>query len=57
MEPGLLKAKPVDVFQFERIGYFCVDSKDSSPEALVFNRTVTLRDTWLKLEQEHTGQT
>jgi len=57
VEPGLLKAKPVDVFQFERIGYFCVDSKDSSPEALVFNRTVTLRDTWLKLEQEHTGQT
>ena len=56
VEPGLLKAKPADVYQFERVGYFCVDSKESRPEALVFNRTVTLRDTWAKLEQEHTGQ-
>ena len=56
VEPGLLKAEPEDVYQFERVGYFCVDSKESRPEALVFNRTVTLRDTWAKLEQEHTGQ-
>jgi len=56
VEHGLLKAKPADVFQFERVGYFCVDSKESRPEALVFNRTVTLRDTWAKLEQENSGQ-
>ncbi len=56
VEPGLLKAKPEDVYQFERVGYFCVDSKESRPEALVFNRTVTLRDTWAKLEQENSGQ-
>jgi len=56
VEPGLLKATPADVYQFERVGYFCVDSKESRPGALVFNRTVTLRDTWAKLEQEHTRQ-
>ena len=56
VEPGLLKAKPANVYQFERVGYFCVDSKESRPEALVFNRTVTLRDTWAKLEQENSGQ-
>ena len=56
VEPGLLEAKPEDIYQFERVGYFCVDSKESRPGALVFNRTVTLRDTWAKLEQEHTGQ-
>ncbi len=56
VEPGLLKAEPEDVYQFERVGYFCVDSKESRPEALVFNRTVTLRDTWAKLEQENSGQ-
>ena len=56
VEPALLEAKPEDVFQFERVGYFCVDSKKSRPEALVFNRTVTLRDTWAKLEQEKNPQ-
>ena len=56
VEAGLLNAKPADVYQFERVGYFCVDSKESRPGALVFNRTVTLRDTWAKLEQKHTGQ-
>ena len=56
VEPGLLKAEPEDIYQFERVGYFCVDSKESRPEALVFNRTVTLRDTWAKLEQENNGQ-
>jgi len=38
-------------FQFERQGYFCVDSKDSSPGKLVFNRTVALRDTWAKIQK------
>jgi glutaminyl-tRNA synthetase len=56
IEPSLLEAKPEDVFQFERVGYFCVDAKKSRPDALVFNRTVTLRDTWAKLEQEQSGQ-
>ncbi|MEO1839762.1 MAG: glutamine--tRNA ligase/YqeY domain fusion protein [Candidatus Lambdaproteobacteria bacterium] len=56
VEPGLLKVEPDDIYQFERVGYFCVDSKESRPEALVFNRTVTLRDTWAKLEQENSGQ-
>ena len=51
-EPELSAAFPEDVFQFERVGYFCVDTKDSRPDALVFNRTVTLRDTWAKLEHE-----
>ena len=39
-------------YQFERVGYFCLDSKVSRPNALVFNRTVSLRDTWAKMEQE-----
>ena len=47
-EPSLANAAPEDRFQFEREGYFCVDRKDSSPEATVFNLTVTLRDTWAK---------
>ena len=55
-EPELSATVPEDVFQFERVGYFCVDAKDSRPDALVFNRTVTLRDTWAKLEQEQSGQ-
>ena len=41
------------VVQFERLGYFCIDAKDSKPEALVFNRTVTLRDTWAKLKKKN----
>ena len=56
VEPGLEEAQPAEVFQFERVGYFCVDSKESRPDTLVFNRTVTLRDTWAKLEQEQTRQ-
>jgi len=36
------------VYQFERLGYFCVDEVDSKPDALVFNRTVPLRDTWAR---------
>ena len=49
LEPGLAKAAPGDRFQFERLGYFCMDSVDSRSDALVFNRTVTLRDTWAKI--------
>ncbi len=51
VEPGLAGAKPGDIFQFERLGYFCADSKDSQPGRLVFNRTVTLKDTWAKIEK------
>ncbi|MBE0409667.1 MAG: glutamine--tRNA ligase/YqeY domain fusion protein [Anaerolineales bacterium] len=49
VEPGLADAKPGDKFQFERQGYFCVDP-DSTPEKLVFNLTVPLKDTWAKIE-------
>jgi glutaminyl-tRNA synthetase len=49
LEPGLAGATAVSRFQFERLGYFCVDARDSNAEALVFNRTVTLRDTWAKI--------
>ncbi len=52
VEPGLKGANPGDQYQFERLGYFCVDSKSSSQDKLVFNRTVTLRDTWAKLEKK-----
>jgi glutaminyl-tRNA synthetase len=48
-EPSLMSAAVPARFQFERIGYFCVDP-DSRPDALVFNRTVSLRDTWAKIE-------
>ncbi len=47
-EPSLKDVKPLDKFQFERLGYFCVDY-NSKPETPVFNRTVTLRDTWAKI--------
>jgi glutaminyl-tRNA synthetase len=49
VEPMLAGAPAGARFQFEREGYFCVDSKDSAPERVVFNRTITLRDTWAKL--------
>jgi glutaminyl-tRNA synthetase len=48
LEPSLATAQAEDRFQFERQGYFCVDLKDSRPGAPVFNRTVTLRDSWTK---------
>jgi len=51
VEPSLAGATPGSRYQFERLGYFCVDSKDSRPGALVFNRAVTLRDTWAKIEK------
>jgi glutaminyl-tRNA synthetase len=51
IEPGLTNAEPGYRLQFERQGYFCVD-QDSTPEKLVFNRTVPLRDTWAKIQQK-----
>jgi glutaminyl-tRNA synthetase len=51
VEPSLQSAKNLDQFQFQRLGYFCVD-KDSSNEKLVFNKTVGLRDTWAKVESK-----
>jgi glutaminyl-tRNA synthetase len=47
VEPGILGAKPLNKFQFERKGYFCLDP-DSTSDNLIFNRTVTLRDTWAR---------
>ncbi|MBN73489.1 MAG: glutamine--tRNA ligase, partial [Gimesia sp.] len=52
LEPGLKEAEPGSRFQFERLGYFCVDTKDSAPGKPVFNRTVTLRDTWAKVGKQ-----
>jgi glutaminyl-tRNA synthetase len=46
LEPGLAQAAPGSRYQFERLGYFCVDTVDSAPGAPVFNRTATLRDSW-----------
>jgi glutaminyl-tRNA synthetase len=51
IEPGLKDSAPGSRFQFERLGYFCVDTKDSSPKKLTFNRTVSLRDTWAKIQK------
>ena len=51
VEPILAGAPPGSRYQFERLGYFCVDP-DSSPEKLVFNRTVSLRDTWSKIQKQ-----
>ena len=50
IEPSVLNAKPMDKYQFERIGYFCAD-KDSASGNLIFNRTVTLKDSWAKIEK------
>lgn len=49
LEPSLADASPGSRFQFERVGYFCVDPVDSTAQTLVFNRTVTLRDSWAKI--------
>ena len=51
VEPGLTTARPGEVYQFERLGYFCVDRGDSSPAKPVFNRSVTLRDIWAKSQK------
>jgi glutaminyl-tRNA synthetase len=52
VEPGLRDAVPGVRYQFERMGYFCVD-RDSVPGHPVFNRTITLKDTWAKIEQKN----
>ncbi len=52
VEPSLAGAAPGSKYQFERLGYFCVDEKDSSAGRLVFNRTVGLRDTWAKIAKK-----
>jgi glutaminyl-tRNA synthetase len=49
VEPALAQIKPGERCQFERLGYFCADAKDSAAQAPVFNRTATLRDTWAKI--------
>jgi glutaminyl-tRNA synthetase len=51
VEPGLKDAPPASCWQFERLGYFCVDAKDSKPGKPVFNRTVTLRDPWANIRK------
>jgi len=51
-EPHLKNANAGDKFQFQRLGYFCLDSKYTTKEKLVFNRTVTLRDSWSKLQKK-----
>ena len=51
LEPGLANAEPGSRYQFERQGYFCVDTRDSSKGSPVFNRTVSLRDSWARIEQ------
>jgi glutaminyl-tRNA synthetase len=50
IEPSVADTKPLDRFQFERMGYFCTD-KDSIPGKLVFNKTVGLKDTWAKIQK------
>jgi glutaminyl-tRNA synthetase len=54
LEPFLAGAAPLSRYQFERLGYFCVDP-DSTPEKPVFNRTVALRDTWARIEKRDKG--
>jgi glutaminyl-tRNA synthetase len=52
LEPSLADIEPEDICQFERLGYFCADRYDCTKERLVFNRTVTLRDTWARLKKK-----
>ena len=52
VEPSLAEAQAGAAYQFERLGYFCADSLDSAPGALVFNRTVGLRDSWAKQQRK-----
>ena len=55
VEPSLTSAKPLDRFQFERMGYFCVDP-DTANGKLVLNRTVTLRDTWARIQKKQSAE-
>ena len=50
VEPFLAEAKQDEYYQFQRVGYFCLDP-DSRPDHLVFNRTVSLKDTWKKVNK------
>jgi glutaminyl-tRNA synthetase len=52
VEPSLKEAKPGERFQFEREGYFCVDTQQAGGSPIIINRTVTLRDSWAKIEQQ-----
>jgi glutaminyl-tRNA synthetase len=52
VEPSLRESKPGEHFQFEREGYFCVELQQAEGDDIVFNRTVTLRDSWAKIEQQ-----
>jgi glutaminyl-tRNA synthetase len=52
LEPSMANAKSGEQYQFERLGYFCLDTRDSTPDKPVFNRTVTLRDTWARIEKQ-----
>jgi glutaminyl-tRNA synthetase len=52
LEPSLGTVKPGESVQFERLGYFCADSEDSSEKKLVFNRSVALRDSWAKIDKK-----
>ena len=52
VEPGLADAEPESIYQFERLGYFCADRHDYTKKNLVFNRTVTLRDTWARMQKK-----
>jgi glutaminyl-tRNA synthetase len=54
LEPSLANARLEDRFQFERVGYFCLDP-DSKPGKLVFNRTLALKDSWAKIEKTTGG--
>jgi glutaminyl-tRNA synthetase len=56
IEPSLAQAAPGSRWQFERLGYFCVDTVDGAPGSPVFNRTVTLRDSWAKIEKTLRGE-
>ena len=52
LEPSLASAEAGVTYQFERMGYFCLDSKDATADRLVFNRTITLKDTWAKMQKK-----
>ena len=52
LEPALATASATERYQFERLGYFTVDAKDSAPGKLVFNRTISLKDTWAKTPEK-----
>ena len=56
VEPSVATLEPGTRVQFERLGYFCVDAKDSKPDALMINRTVTLRDAWAKIAKQSGGK-